>query len=116
MEDYITDNEFQTLLEDILYKLENNEADAVASMLQRIIEDVEKEERYIDYTYIGEIKEKKKKTRIQEIMNTLENMSHNQIENVYRYAMDEFDEPNHEAEALEAIISLSRRYKNGEND
>ncbi len=109
MEEYITDAEFQTVLEDIIYKLDNGDVEAVSSMLQTMIEDADKEEHFIDRTYIGAVKAKKKKSRIEEIAVMLEKMSDKQVENVHRYAVDEMDEPNHEAEALDAIMKLSRR-------
>ena len=109
MEEYITDAEFQTVLEDIIYKLDNGDVEAVSLMLQTMIEDADKEEHFIDRTYIGAVKAKKKKSRIEEIAAMLEKMSDKQVENVHRYAVDEMDEPNHEAEALDAIIRLSRK-------
>ena len=109
MEKYITDDEFQTVLEDIAYKLEGGDVESIRSMLKTMIEDAEKEEHFIDRTYIGEVKAKKKKSRIADITGMLEKMSDKQVENVHRYTMDELDEPNHEAEALEAIMKLSRR-------
>ena len=47
--------------------------------------------------------------RISEINDMLLKMTNTQIENVHRYTVDEYDEPNHEAEALNAIMSLSRK-------
>ena len=38
----------------------------------------------------------------------LEQMTSEQIDNVHCYTVNEFDEPNHEAKALEAIVRLSR--------
>ena len=61
--------------------------------------------------YIEKLKEKKRLSRIADIDRMLEEMSLKQIENVYKYAQDEYDEPNHEAEALKAIMQLSRREK-----
>lgn len=109
MEEYITDDEFQTVLEDIVYKLDNGDLESVSSMLKAMIEDADKEEHFIDRTYIGTVKAKKKKSRIEDIAGMLERMSDKQVENVHRYTMDELDEPNHEAEALDAIMKLSRR-------
>ena len=43
------------------------------------------------------------------IMRMLGEMSVTQIENVHKYTSDEYDEPNHEAEALDVIMDLSRR-------
>lgn len=109
MKEYITDKEFYTLLEDIVYKLENNKIDECGNMLQQIISDTEHEEKYIDRTYIGNVKLKKRISRIEEINTMLSNMSNEQVENVYQYTVDEFNEPNHAAEALDAIVRLSRK-------
>lgn len=109
MEEHITDAEFRTVLEDIIYKLDNGDIENVFSMLRTMSEDADKEEHFIDRTYIGAVKAKKKKSRIEEIAAMLEKMSDKQVENVHKYAVDEMDEPNHEAEALDAIMKLSRR-------
>ena len=37
-------------------------------------------------------------------------MTDEQLGNVHEYTSDEFEEPNHEAEALNAVIRLSRKY------
>lgn len=44
------------------------------------------------------------------IQGILEKMSDEQLENVRVYTVAELKEPNHEAVALNAIISLSRKY------
>ena len=44
----------------------------------------------------------------------LNNMNNEQVDNVYVYAVNEYDEPNHEAVALDAIIRLSREH--GKNE
>jgi hypothetical protein len=38
-------------------------------------------------------------------------MNEEQLHNMHTYAVDEYREPNHEAEALEAVIQLSRKYR-----
>ena len=45
----------------------------------------------------------------------LEQMTSEQIDNVHCYTVNEFDEPNHEAEALEAIVRLSKEYARMQN-
>ena len=51
-----------------------------------------------------------------DINRMLTEMSLEQIDNVHKYASDEYDEPNHEAEALEAIMELSRKNKPEKQD
>lgn len=109
MEEYITDKELQTLMEDIIYKLSNNELTECQTMLEKIISDTENEQKYIDRTYIGSVKTKRRMSRIAEINAMLEKMSNEQVDNVHQYTVDEYDEPNHAAEALDAIMQLSRK-------
>lgn len=109
MEEYITDKEFCVLLEEIVYKIENGKDDECREMLSQIITDANKGERYIDRTYIGSVKTKKRLNRIGEINGMLEKMSVEQVENIYQYTVDEYNEPNHAAEALDAIVRLSRK-------
>ena len=109
MEEYITEKELAALLEDIDDKLQNNRVQVCKSMLEQIMEDRREHGKYIDRTYIGAVKARKKVNRIADINEILSKMSNEQIENVHRYTVDEYDEPNHEAEALEAIMSLSRK-------
>ena len=49
-------------------------------------------------------------TKIGEIVEKVTRMTDEQLGNVHEYTSDEFEEPNHEAEALNAIIRLSRKY------
>ena len=112
MEEYITDEQFQTVIEDLKYKLDNNQIEEMISMLQQMLKDAETNEKYIDRTYIGDLKAKKRKTKIEAIVAMLEKMTDEQLENVRAYTTDEYDEPNHEAEALEAIVRLSRKFEN----
>lgn len=49
--------------------------------------------------------------KIGEIACILADMSDEQIQNMHVYAVDEYREPNHEAEALSAIVELSRKKK-----
>lgn len=114
MKEYITDKELLILLRDIADKLENNELQECQSMIGQIIQDSRQEEKYIDRTYIGTVNARKRVNRIAEINEMLIKMSNEQIENVHHYTRDEFDEPNHEAEALNAIVNLSRKELNKE--
>lgn len=109
MREYITDEEFTTLLEDIVYKLQNGEIEECSKLLQQVIKDTEEQERYIDRTYINEVKVRKRLSKIADITTMLEKMTNEQIDNVHSYTVNEFDEPNHEAEALEAILKLSKK-------
>lgn len=109
MEEYITDKDLFTLLEDIDDKLQNNKVQECQSMLEQIMRDSRQQSKYIDRTYIGTVKARKKINRIAEINEMLIKMSNEQVDNVHHYTVDEYDEPNHEAEALNAIVSLSRK-------
>ena len=116
MEEYITEAEFQTLMEEILEKLKNHQITECTQLLEQVMKDAEENEKYIDRTYIGQVKSKKRLTKIAEITSMMEQMTSEQIDNVHCYTVNEFDEPNHEAEALEAIVRLSKEYarmKNG---
>lgn len=57
-------------------------------MLTQIIDDGKKQNRYIDRTYIGEVKARKRMNRISEINDMLLKMTNTQIENVHRYTVD----------------------------
>ena len=48
--------------------------------------------------------------KIGDIVEKVTQMSDEQLGNVQVYTSDEFIEPNHEAEALNAVIQLSRKY------
>lgn len=116
MEAYIKDTEFQTLMEEILEKLRNHQVSECKQLLEQIMKDAEESEKYIDRTYIGQIKNKKRLTKISEITTMLEQMTSEQIDNVHCYTVNEFDEPNHEAEALEAIVRLSKEHARIQKD
>ena len=115
MEEYITEAEFQTLMEEILEKLKNHQITECTQLLEQVMKDAEENEKYIDHTYIGQVKSKKRLTKISEITTMLEKMTSEQIDNVHCYTVNEFDEPNHEAEALEAIVRLSKEYARMQN-
>ena len=48
--------------------------------------------------------------KIEEIVEKVTQMTDEQLGNVHEYTSDEFEEPNHEAEALNAVIRLRRKY------
>jgi ethanolamine utilization protein EutQ (cupin superfamily) len=116
MEEYITEAEFQTLMEEILEKLKNHQITECTQLLEQVMKDAEENEKYIDHTYIGQVKSKKRLTKISEITTMLEKMTSEQIDNVHCYTVNEFDEPNHEAEALEAIVRLSKEHARMQNE
>ena len=70
----------------------------------------------IDRAYIGSLKEKKRTTQINDICRMLLGMTPQQVENVHKYTSDEYIEPNHEAEALEAILQISRKHTKRQNN
>lgn len=115
MEEYITEAEFQTLMEEILEKLKNHQIAECKQLLEQVMKDAEENEKYIDHTYIGQVKSKKRLTKIAEITSMMEQMTSEQIDNVHCYTVNEFDEPNHEAEALEAIVRLSKEHARIQN-
>ena len=53
-----------------------------------------------------------RESKIADIDDMLQDMSDEQITNVHVYTVDEYQEPNHEAVALQAVIDLSRKYNN----
>lgn len=116
MEEYITDAEFQILMEEILEKLKKRQITECTQLLEQVMKDAEENEKYIDHTYIGQVKSKKRLTKISEITAMLEQMTSEQIDNVHCYTVNEFDEPNHEAEALEAIVRLSKEHARMQNE
>ncbi len=116
MEEYITDNELRTLMEEILEKLKKQEVMECQQLLEQVMKDAKENEKYIDRTYIGQVKNKKRLTKISEITSMLEQMTSEQIDNVHCYTVNEFDEPNHEAEALEAIVRLSKQHAKLQKD
>ena len=88
MNEYITDKDLLTLLEDINDKLQNDKVKECQSMLEQIMQDSRHQKKYIDRTYISTIKARKKVNRIAEINEMLIKMSNEQIDNVHRYTSD----------------------------
>ena len=66
-------------------------------------------EKVFDQAYRLSVKAKRRMTKIEDITSMIGKMSDEQLENVYKYTVDEYNEPNHEAEALDAIIQMSRK-------
>ena len=108
---YITESELKILLEDLTLKLDEGKTDLVRQDLRRLIEDLKSSRKYIDRTYLAQVKAQKRKTKIAEIATMLESMSNEQVDNVHVYVVDEYAEPDHEAAALDLILKLSRENK-----
>lgn len=109
--EYITGRELQHLVEDLMLKIEKGNIEQVQGDLNQVLEDTRSQERYIDRTYIAKVKDQRRLTKIAEITKMLKDMDSDQIDNVYVYVVNEHDEPNHEAVALDAIIKLSREQR-----
>jgi len=107
--EYISTEQFTSLLTEIHQKIVMGEIAECDDMLRQILTDTQSGKYYIDRTYINSINEKKRNSKIEDISRMLSEMSLEQIENVRKYTSDEYDEPNHEAEALDAIIRLSHK-------
>ena len=107
--EYISAEQFTSVLTDIHQKIEMGEISECNMMLKRILDEARSNKSRIDRDYIDNIREKRRNSRIEDIRRMLEEMTLEQIENVHKYTSDERDEPNHEAEALNAVIDLSRR-------
>ena len=59
----------------------------------------------------GQTGTQERNATIGEIACLLADMNEEQLHNMHTYAVDEYREPNHEAEALEAVVQLSRKYR-----
>ena len=64
---------------------------------------------------MGVLTKQERKAKIGDIVETVTQMSDEQLGNVHEYTSDEFNEPNHEAVALNAVIQLSRKYGKSED-
>jgi len=76
----------------------------------------DKTKKVINKEYLEEVKENRRKRLIGEINHMLTNMDDQQIDNVYDYTAQEHDEPNHEAEALEVIVKLSKELQKAKDN
>ena len=106
MREYISTEELSEVIADLREKIAAGKMEECDGLLERLLEDGK-----IDKAYIDSLKEKKRSTRISDINRMLSEMSLRQLDNVRKYVSDEYDEPDHEAEALNAIIELSRKGK-----
>lgn len=64
---------------------------------------------------MGVLTNQERKAKIGDIVEKVTQMSDEQLGNVHEYTSDEFNEPNHEAVALNAVIQLSRKYGKSED-
>jgi len=62
----------------------------------------------ISHNYRKEVKPVDRKLTMQKITSLLEDMSDTQLQNVYNYTCDEYDEEDHESHSLEIIERLAR--------
>ena len=60
--------------------------------------------------YMSSLTKQERTAKIGDIVEKVTQMTDEQLGNVHEYTSDEFEEPNHEAEALNAVIRLSRKY------
>ena len=64
---------------------------------------------------MGVLTKQERKAKIGDIVEKVTQMSDEQLGNVHEYTSDEFNEPNHEEVALNAVIQLSRKYGKSED-
>ena len=64
---------------------------------------------------MGVLTKQERKAKIGDIVEKVTQMSDEQLGNVHEYTSDEFNEPNHEAVTLNAVIQLSRKYGKSED-
>ena len=64
---------------------------------------------------MGVLTKQERKAKIGDIVEKVTQMSDEQLGNVHEYTSDEFNVPNHEAVALNAVIQLSRKYGKSED-
>ena len=109
---YLSEEALTMLLTDIR---ENIEAGDIEKCTRLLVESVDAlnqpQHEEIDRAYIGSLREKKRMAQIEDIRRMLGKMTAQQVQNVYKYTSDEYIEPNHEAEALEAIMQISNKHK-----
>ena len=109
MREYILTEEYYSFLREIERIIQKGDLQECAEMVETALADTHSSGGEIDKAYLGSLRERKRNTKISDINRMLREMSLDQIENVHKYTSDEYDEPNHEAEALNAIIQISRK-------
>ena len=111
MKGFISTDDLAAILTEIQSRIKDGDAKACEGMITEILSEMRTGKDQIDREYIGKLAMKKRDSRITDINRMLAGMSLEQIENVHKYTSDEYDEPNHEAVALDAILTLSRKAK-----
>ncbi len=109
--EYILTEDFYSFLRDIERIIRKGDLQECAEMVEHALADTQSGSGEIDKAYIGSLRERKRNSKISDINRMLKEMTLDQIDNVHKYTSDEYDEPNHEAEALDAIIQISRKRK-----
>ena len=105
----ISSESLAAILIDLKDKIRNGQINECDAFIEDILSGENDNGEYIDKNYISQLAERKRNTRIDNIERMLNEMTLRQINNVYKYVSDEFDEPDHESQALDAIIKLSRK-------
>ena len=109
MRETIMAEEFASVLSDIQEKIARGDVAACSDVVERLLSEYQSPQGRIDREYIDSLLERKRQSKIENIDRMLVSMTLEQIENVHKYTQDEYDEPNHEAEALDAIMNLSHK-------
>ena len=109
MKGYISTDKYLSALAELQQRLEEGKMDECEKIVNDMILSANEEQDEITKEYLDKLTERKKATRIADINRMLTEMSMKQVENVHKYTSDEYDEPNHEAEALDVIMNLSHR-------
>ena len=64
---------------------------------------------------MGVLTKQERKAKIRDILEKVTQMSDEQLGNVHEYNSDELNEPNHDAEPINAVNQLSRKYGKSED-
>ena len=105
------------LISEIRQNMEIGDLRKCTGLLIAYVSDLQSEQNgKIDRDYIGNLREKKRSTQVNDICRILLDMTPKQVENVHKYTSDEYIEPNHEAKALEVIMQISRNHMKREQD
>ena len=109
---YLSAEALTTLLTNIRQNMETGDIEKCTRILVESVDALNQaQHEEIDRAYIGSLREKKRMTQIEDIRRMLDEMTAQQVQNVYKYTSDEYIEPNHEAVALEAIMQISKKRK-----
>lgn len=109
---YLSAEALTTLVTNIRQNIETGNIEKCTQLLVESIDALKQvQHEEIDRAYIGNLREKKRASQIEDIRRMLGEMTAQQVQNVHKYTSDEYIEPNHEAEALEAILQISKKHK-----